>query len=175
MTAEQVAEQLQARRAGPNHWRTRCPAHEDRSPSLSIREAEDGRTLLKCFAGCDTESILTSADLKWADLFPGPPLTPAQKRRLTRKREAGELATAHVRRERFAKMERLSKLEAIRDSLGSKLMRHPGDDELAQLFHRVCHQSCEAYDAVYSNQRCERPVHGGPITEAMEHKCLQRA
>jgi hypothetical protein len=35
-----------------NGWQARCPAHDDKSPSLSICAGEDGRTLLKCFTGC---------------------------------------------------------------------------------------------------------------------------
>jgi hypothetical protein len=40
------------------HWRggygrARCPAHNDRNPSLSIREAADGKILIKCHAGCE--------------------------------------------------------------------------------------------------------------------------
>jgi hypothetical protein len=57
---------------GPGRWIARCPAHEDRSPSLSIRELDDGRVLLKDFGGCDTESVLTALGLRMADLFPGP-------------------------------------------------------------------------------------------------------
>lgn len=175
MTAGQVAELLHARRSGPNRWQAKCPAHDDRSPSLSIRETEDGRTLLHCFAGCGLDAILSASGLAMADLFSGPPPTPAQMKRIARKREAEELAAAQARRERFAKMNRLSKLETIRDSLGGKLMRHPEDSELSQLFHRVCHQCGEAYDAVYPNQKCERPAVNGPITEATERKCPQRA
>jgi DNA primase len=35
-------------------WTACCPAHNDKGPSLAIRETEDGRVLLHCFAGCET-------------------------------------------------------------------------------------------------------------------------
>ena len=50
----------------------RCPAHEDRSPSLHVTQAPDGTWLLRCFAGCETADILTALGLVWADLFPDP-------------------------------------------------------------------------------------------------------
>jgi hypothetical protein len=53
----------------PDSWSARCPAHDDRSPSLSVREA-DGRVLFHCFAGCDPDDILRSVGLKWSDLYP---------------------------------------------------------------------------------------------------------
>jgi hypothetical protein len=56
-------------------WLARCPAHEDRSPSLTITEAQDGRVLIHCFAGCDPESVLSAAGLDFNALFPDPPLT----------------------------------------------------------------------------------------------------
>ena len=69
VTAEQIADQLHARRSGAG-WIGRCPAHEDRSPSLSIREGDDGRVLLHCFAGCSIESICEAVGLKVSYLFP---------------------------------------------------------------------------------------------------------
>lgn len=36
------------KRAGPDKWLAKCPAHDDKRPSLSIREAEDHKVLLKC-------------------------------------------------------------------------------------------------------------------------------
>lgn len=50
-------------------WRARCPAHDDRQPSLSISEGADGRVLLHCHAGCSTESICQSLGLSVSDLF----------------------------------------------------------------------------------------------------------
>lgn len=45
-----------------------CPAHDDRSPSLSIRKIE-GSALLHCFAGCHTDDVLESLRLSKSDLF----------------------------------------------------------------------------------------------------------
>ena len=55
------------RRCGAR-YSARCPAHEDHSPSLSIAEC-NGRILLKCHAGCTSESIVRAVGLAMADLF----------------------------------------------------------------------------------------------------------
>jgi hypothetical protein len=39
-------------------WMARCPAHEDDRPILSVAAAEDGRVLLRSFAGCDLAAIV---------------------------------------------------------------------------------------------------------------------
>lgn len=51
---------------------THCPAHDDKHPSLRVGEGDDGRTLLKCFAGCETANIVAALGLTLADLFPEP-------------------------------------------------------------------------------------------------------
>jgi putative DNA primase/helicase len=38
----------------------RCPAHDDREPSLSIRDADDGKVLVRCHAGCDQGRVITA-------------------------------------------------------------------------------------------------------------------
>jgi len=58
------------RETGPGKWIARCPAHEDRSPSLSVREVNDGTILIKCFAGCDTLAVCRSIGIEIRDLFP---------------------------------------------------------------------------------------------------------
>jgi hypothetical protein len=58
------------RKTGAGRWISCCPAHDDRGPSLAVRELEDGRVLLHCFAGCDTSSVLDAAGLTFEDLFP---------------------------------------------------------------------------------------------------------
>lgn len=51
-----------ARKCGSG-WVDLCPAHDDRSPSLSINIAADGKLLLHCFVGCTFESIVAAAGL----------------------------------------------------------------------------------------------------------------
>lgn len=58
-----------ARRNGQG-WIARCPAHDDHRPSLSIAEGNDGRALVKCFAGCTVDAICGALSIAKADLFP---------------------------------------------------------------------------------------------------------
>lgn len=51
-------------------YTARCPAHEDRTASLSIAEGRDGRALVKCFAGCEVLAVVHALGLEVADLFP---------------------------------------------------------------------------------------------------------
>ncbi len=54
----------------PGRYIARCPAHDDRSPSLSIKDGDDGRVLLHCFAGCGTEDVLSAIGLTFSDVMP---------------------------------------------------------------------------------------------------------
>jgi hypothetical protein len=60
------------KQTGTGRWIARCPAHEDRSPSLSIRETDDGRCLLHCFGSCETSDVLVAIGLSFRDLFDKP-------------------------------------------------------------------------------------------------------
>lgn len=60
-------------------WQSCCPAHEDRTPSLSIKDGDDGRALLCCHAGCSVESICAALTLTSADLFTARDTTPARR------------------------------------------------------------------------------------------------
>jgi hypothetical protein len=66
MTAESIAKALGGRKVGGG-WMARCPAHEDREPSLSIQEADDGKVLIYCHAGCDQAQVI--AALRWRGLW----------------------------------------------------------------------------------------------------------
>lgn len=50
-------------------YMARCPAHDDRTASLSLSEGEGGRVLLKCQAGCQTPDIVAAISMTMADLF----------------------------------------------------------------------------------------------------------
>ncbi|SFO12260.1 DNA primase [Nitrosospira briensis] len=58
------------KRTGSGRWVAACPAHDDRNPSLALRELDDGRVLLHCFAGCAAHEIVSSVGLQLTDLFP---------------------------------------------------------------------------------------------------------
>jgi AAA domain len=45
-----------------------CPAHEDSTPSLSVKAGRDQPVVMFCHAGCDQESILTELGLRWEDI-----------------------------------------------------------------------------------------------------------
>jgi hypothetical protein len=86
MNAESIARGLQGRKSGAS-WLCRCPAHEDRTPSLSIRET-DGKLLVHCHAGCDQQAVVDA--LRGRGLWPQSNLTPAQKHDFTRQRRRDE-------------------------------------------------------------------------------------
>ena len=71
MTAETIAKALGGRKAGGG-WMARCPAHDDRTPSLSIRDADDGKVLVRCHAGCDQERVIAALRARglWAENGP---------------------------------------------------------------------------------------------------------
>jgi hypothetical protein len=68
---------------GRNSWLACCPAHDDRSPSLAIKEEHDGHILLHCFAGCSASDIVGTIGIDIRDLFPPEPVhhkTPVRKK-----------------------------------------------------------------------------------------------
>lgn len=72
MDVMQLLAQLSGVKGKNGSWVACCPAHEDRSPSLAVKELGDGRILLHCFAGCGTDAVLGALGLEMGDLFPEP-------------------------------------------------------------------------------------------------------
>ena len=54
---------------GNFRYKALCPAHDDRTPSLAIKDDGD-RLLLHCFCGCETTDILGAIGLTFADIAP---------------------------------------------------------------------------------------------------------
>lgn len=70
MHVEELLSRLQkVKKTGADKWAALCPAHEDRSPSLAIKDA-DGTILLHCFAGCSPEDVCASVGIEIMELFP---------------------------------------------------------------------------------------------------------
>lgn len=70
MTTEDFLALLRnVRRSGDGHVAC-CPAHEDKHQSLSVATGTDGRVLVRCHAGCETEDVVGAIGLTLADLMP---------------------------------------------------------------------------------------------------------
>lgn len=127
--ADRVLARLEAvRQTGPGRWLARCPSHEDRRPSLSVRETEDGRLLLYCFAGCGACDVVAAVGLELGDLFPERlDVAPSSVRR---RREAPRIPAADALA--LLDVEALTvQLCAHRLAQGEPLERHREDLETA--------------------------------------------
>lgn len=67
LLAQKTGYQPKSSRKG---FTARCPAHNDKSPSLSITGSNDGKILLHCFAGCPVEEICNFLGIEIKNLFP---------------------------------------------------------------------------------------------------------
>jgi putative DNA primase/helicase len=69
MCAKQITVSLPRGRWHGSYGVACCPAHDDHTPSLSIREADDGKILVRCHAGCEQERVID--ELRSRGLWPG--------------------------------------------------------------------------------------------------------
>lgn len=137
MQTEKIAELLHARAAGPDRWRGRCPVHGGKSMgSLSIGRGTDGRTLLKCWAGCTAKEICESIGIRVADLFAEGATAGTELRNRARKFDEWRSTCQRIL------ADRLRHLCQKADSAARVLARfpdcEPAWDALANLYH------CEA-------------------------------
>jgi hypothetical protein len=88
---EKVLSRVRDYKPSGNGYSACCPAHDDHNPSLSVSEGEDGRVLLKCFAGCPAENVVNALGLQMADLFP---TCQAASMPFTSRQETSTFATA---------------------------------------------------------------------------------
>ena len=110
---ETILRTLEARPAGTDRWRARCPAHDGQSrTSLSIRTGDDGRVLVHCFAGCTPGDVLAAAGLTWGDAFGD-----SKPKPMTATRAAAALTedviTAHLTRARIVASRSLAHIHKL--------------------------------------------------------------
>jgi hypothetical protein len=92
MNIDNLLSRLQkVKRTGNDSWMACCSAHDDRSPSLAIKDAGNGKLMLKCFAGCETIDILGAIGLDWDDVMP--PKEPVQNIQTVKPRKVDIYAT----------------------------------------------------------------------------------
>ena len=81
---ELLLSRLDGVKASGKGWRACCPSCGGRSSKVSIAQGDDGRVLLRCFAGCNAVDVVAAVGLTLADLFPKPICddTPQARRRM---------------------------------------------------------------------------------------------
>jgi hypothetical protein len=70
MSLDRLLNSLTKVKGRKGSWTAACPSHADRSPSLSIRQVDDGRILMHCFGGCSVHDVLGAVGMEIGDLFP---------------------------------------------------------------------------------------------------------
>lgn len=70
MALRDVLNGLEGLKRTARGWEARCPAHDDRKPSLGVAQGDDGRVLLHCQAGCTADDVVKALNLTMSDLFP---------------------------------------------------------------------------------------------------------
>ncbi len=70
MTADELAARFPHAKKMGDGYMVHCPVHDDRDASLSVKDGDDGRVLLHCFAGCPYEAVVAALGLEPRDLAP---------------------------------------------------------------------------------------------------------
>lgn len=70
MHIDQFVDRLDKVKTTPRGHMACCPAHDDKSPSMSVIEGDQGQIVVKCFAGCSHLEIVRAMGLEEKDLFP---------------------------------------------------------------------------------------------------------
>ena len=57
------------KQTGETQWESRCPAHDDDSPSLGISICHEGKLVLHCHAGCSVNEVTRALGVEVRDLY----------------------------------------------------------------------------------------------------------
>ena len=94
MSIDNVLSHLDKVKGSNGRYQACCPAHDDKSPSLTISEAADGTVLVKCFAGCTADEIVGAIGLELKDLFPPSDLNPRQQQAYAKRKNVASIEDA---------------------------------------------------------------------------------
>jgi hypothetical protein len=137
MTASAFASLLDARSIGSGKWMARCPAHKDRSPSLSIGIGRDSRILANCLAGCSLTAILRAMGLRLCDLFSPVPPSPEQRKKLEAQRERERRAGRRIGEAAECARQLDDNVDRIGAVLATLSNEDPRGPEMTRLFHEA--------------------------------------
>jgi hypothetical protein len=68
LTIDDFRARLKRARRSPNGWEACCPAHHDRTPSLSVAQGDRG-IVFRCHSGCAPDDVLAAIGVEWSQLF----------------------------------------------------------------------------------------------------------
>ena len=149
MQLDAILERLEGvRPRGQGRWAATCPAHADKSPSLSVKEGERG-LLLRCFAGCELPAICDALNIELRDLFFDAAIDP-------RAREDRALRRLERERQREAEGRRIDRLREA-----EYLVRSAMNIDISQWTDDQLDQSLNALAGAYELlEKEEVPCHG---------------
>jgi hypothetical protein len=131
-SAREIAHLLHGNRCGSGYI-ARCPAHDDRTPSLSLCDASDGMVLVHCHTGCSQEAVLDALRSKglWPERSERRWLTHAEWQE--QRRYAAEMRE-RIRASRYWALAIAPLLEALLEELPpiDELDWLLGDDEITE-------------------------------------------
>jgi len=123
MRIEALAERLHAKNTGDGRWMARCPAHDDHTPSLSLRRGRAGRNLVHCFGGCPPKDIARATGLPLKELLADTP-TLQVRRRPRRSQTITGLALEIARRQSWGIMGPHGRLQRLNAYEFADELRH---------------------------------------------------
>ena len=81
LSAEEIANRLDRPQRTKSGWLACCPAHSDRSPSLSVKDGDRGFPVFFCYAGCTYEAIAAALGISSeSPVAPPPPPAPPPRK-----------------------------------------------------------------------------------------------
>jgi hypothetical protein len=152
VTASELLARLDAVRSrGTGKWSARCPAHPDKTPSLTIQEGERG-LLVKCWGGCTLDEITGKLGLETKDLFYDGLPDPRQRREAVQRRAKDRAAQRTADKARGRNSDLLRHAEYLIESARGMSIDEWSPDQLDTRLNLLG----DAYDLLWEEQHDKR-------------------